>query len=347
MTGYPWIVRAIVSAGRRAGWCGVDLFFVLSGFLISGLLFREHPKHGRIDIKRFLIRRGLKIYPPFYCFIGLTAVYGLIAQDWRPMGVDSFRRLAAETLFVQNYLPGLWGHTWSLAVEEHFYFVLGIGFYLLSSRLRKTPDPFRFVPRVFLAIAIVVLGLRVLTLAIDPAISDRRNYFPTHLRIDALAFGVLISYMYNYHLQRLARFALKNRTLWLVLSLMLTSVSLALRKGTPGMVTIGYTLLYLGFGGILVLSIFSGTSPIWRSWISRGLARIGAYSYSIYLWHLAVVSWFPGAVESSFDIKMSFYAFITVYVSLSITIGVVMAKAIEYPTLRIRDRLFPSRSSAV
>jgi len=53
----------------QTGWTGVDLFFVLSGFLISGLLFAEYKKRGAIDFKRFLIRRGLKIYPAFYTFL--------------------------------------------------------------------------------------------------------------------------------------------------------------------------------------------------------------------------------------------------------------------------------------
>ncbi len=58
----------------RAGWIGVDLFFVLSGFLVSGLLFTDYKTHGRIDWKRFLLRRGLKIWPSFYVFLGVTAV---------------------------------------------------------------------------------------------------------------------------------------------------------------------------------------------------------------------------------------------------------------------------------
>ena len=58
----------------RVGWIGVDLFFVLSGFLISGLLFSEYQRRGSIDFKRFFIRRGLKIYPAFYVFLLLTAM---------------------------------------------------------------------------------------------------------------------------------------------------------------------------------------------------------------------------------------------------------------------------------
>jgi peptidoglycan/LPS O-acetylase OafA/YrhL len=53
----------------RMGWLGVDLFFVLSGFLIGGPLISEHQRQGRIDIGRFLLRRGLKIYPPYFVFI--------------------------------------------------------------------------------------------------------------------------------------------------------------------------------------------------------------------------------------------------------------------------------------
>src|ERR1700683_1541313 len=63
---------------RRVGWIGVDLFFVLSGFLISGLLFSEYKKRHAISLKRFFIRRGLKIYPAFYVFLLLTGVMGYV-----------------------------------------------------------------------------------------------------------------------------------------------------------------------------------------------------------------------------------------------------------------------------
>ena len=58
----------------RTGWVGVDLFFVLSGFLISGLLFQEYARHRRIDLRRFFLRRGLKIYPAFYVMLFVTLV---------------------------------------------------------------------------------------------------------------------------------------------------------------------------------------------------------------------------------------------------------------------------------
>src|ERR1700719_755153 len=95
----------------RGGWVGVDLFFVLSGFLVSGLLFREHEKFGSISAKRFLVRRGFKIYPPFWLLIAFTvAVMALRHHQF------DLRGLVSELLFIQNYRTGLWPHTWSLAV---------------------------------------------------------------------------------------------------------------------------------------------------------------------------------------------------------------------------------------
>src|SRR5690349_6303271 len=109
------------------GWVGVDLFFVLSGFLVSGLLFREYQQTRQIRSGRFLLRRGFKIYPQFYLMIGLTA---LIARwDGHPV---SGRQITAEALFVQNYFQGFWIHSWSLAIEEHFYILLAIGIAFLA-----------------------------------------------------------------------------------------------------------------------------------------------------------------------------------------------------------------------
>src|SRR5438045_3895822 len=73
------------SALLETGWVGVDLFFVLSGFLISGLLFSEFEKTGSINLKRFWIRRGFKIYPPFYVFMGLTALVALVRVRLLPL----------------------------------------------------------------------------------------------------------------------------------------------------------------------------------------------------------------------------------------------------------------------
>src|SRR5438876_11772345 len=86
------------SALLDVGGCGVDLFFVLSGFLISGLLFSEFEKTGKINVKLFLIRRAFKIYPPFYSLLALTAAFFLVFARSVP------RALFAVSIFLQYYL---------------------------------------------------------------------------------------------------------------------------------------------------------------------------------------------------------------------------------------------------
>src|SRR5207248_2040034 len=125
------VLHAITAVWSRGGWLGVDLFFVLSGFLVSGLLFREQEKFGTIQAKRFLIRRGFKIYPAFWLLIVVTQAAALVGPPHR------FRAsTVTELLFLQNYSSSLWNHTWSLAVEEHFYFLLVMLFVL---RIRRQP----------------------------------------------------------------------------------------------------------------------------------------------------------------------------------------------------------------
>src|SRR5208282_5492945 len=72
----------------RVGWAGVDLFFVLSGFLISGLLFSEYKRRRSINFKRFFIRRGLKIYPAFYVFLLLTGITGELVFHSHPTSLQ-------------------------------------------------------------------------------------------------------------------------------------------------------------------------------------------------------------------------------------------------------------------
>src|SRR5579863_5671894 len=138
----------------RVGWAGVDLFFVLSGFLISGLLFKGYQELKRIDISRFYIRRGLKIWPAFYALI----VAGLLVDLVRPGHHFSIQRLLVEIVFVQDYFQGIWGITWSLGVEEHFYLFLPLILLLMIRRDRE--KPFAALPYVFAAIAIFALVCR-------------------------------------------------------------------------------------------------------------------------------------------------------------------------------------------
>src|SRR6266478_1738772 len=125
----------------EAGWAGVDLFFVLSGFLIAGLLFREHQQYRRIDFKQFIVRRGLKIYPAFYCLIAATVGIAVLNRWNLP-----WKRIFAEVFFVQNYFTGLWSHTWSLAIEEHFYLLLPLLLIGLARLYQHNEDPFRVLP---------------------------------------------------------------------------------------------------------------------------------------------------------------------------------------------------------
>src|SRR6266853_2366261 len=88
----------------KIGWVGVDLFFVLSGFLISGLLFSEYKTRNLISFKRFFIRRGLKIYPAFYLFLFLTGMLSRIVFHT----IAPAAHYLQEVFFVQNYWHGVW-----------------------------------------------------------------------------------------------------------------------------------------------------------------------------------------------------------------------------------------------
>ncbi len=165
----------------RGGWVGVDLFFVLSGFLVSGILFREYEKCGTIRWTRFVARRGFKIYPAFYALLALVLIFNA-ATGTAPF---EWNRTLSEAFFVQNYGAALWGHTWSLAVEEHFYLLLPI---LLAASAR---DRFRGLPAVVGVTAICLLALR----CFGGEFQVQKSVFATHLRLDSLLFGTFLAYL--------------------------------------------------------------------------------------------------------------------------------------------------------
>lgn len=137
----------------RGGWTGVDLFFVLSGFLVSGLLFDEYQKQGSINFKKFLVRRGLKIYPAFWLL--LIVSFAVIVASHEVIYRGGF---LSELLFIQDYHQGIWDHTWSLAIEEQFYLFLCLIFFVFIFVGRGNREKsFDFIPSLFVFIAAVSL----------------------------------------------------------------------------------------------------------------------------------------------------------------------------------------------
>src|SRR4051794_37694302 len=172
------LVDALTWPGRQFGWAGVDLFFVLSGFLLGRLVLTEQARTGRFDGRRFTVRRALKLWPVLYVFLAVQVLAG-------PYPVDTY--LWQTALHLQNYAGTSLGHLWSLAVEEHFYLVLAVLFPLVTRR--------RFSPRVLAGVlaAVLVAALAVRFAGDAAGVSDVRLQWRTHFRADALAAGVLLA----------------------------------------------------------------------------------------------------------------------------------------------------------
>jgi peptidoglycan/LPS O-acetylase OafA/YrhL len=324
---------------RFKGGLGVDLFFVLSGFLISGLLFREYQKYGQIRFLRFFCRRGLKIYPAFVVLLAFYVLSHLLVS--KPVELP---RLLAEICFVQNYFLGLWQHTWSLAVEEHFYLLLPWLLILLVYCNRGKANPFRLLPLLFAIAGLAVLALRAWTLFVWPERTAMRHWFPTHLRIDALLFGVLCSYAFHFHSQWFRRTLLRGVIVAPLLGAALLMPYLAL-SGLPEMFryTIGLSCFYLGCG--LIMSYLLVLNPR-GGWGFKGMAWLGFFSYSIYLWHVPVSVGMHSLMER-FPHRVPYLVWVGLTYSASVIAGVLMAKLVEYPVLRLRDHFFPSRSGDI
>lgn len=321
------------SLTHRIGWTGVDLFFVLSGFLVSGLLFQELAHFGDVQVGRFLVRRGFKIYPTFWAMIATTVIVRSAFHEG-----FSGRALLCELLFLQNYGPGLWVPTWSLAVEEHFYLLLALGFFWFA-RSKKTIDDKRAFTWAAGLLATVFL-LRIATQLLVPQ-RYKMTAWGTHVRIDSLAFGTLLSFLHHRHADALRSFVLRYRY-WLggVGAAMVLHV-LFFDSTAMFVRTAGFTLLYLGYGALLLAALFTmkAVDPF-----SKLLATIGRSSYGIYLWHLpfqrllvdkiVARGWIPYALSNN----------VVFFVVTSILAGIIITRIIERPFLRQRERIAPARS---
>jgi len=256
------------------GRFGVDLFFGISGYLITSRLVSEHAKTGTIGVRAFYVRRAFRILPPLFLFLAFLGALAL-ARVWRPNADEWLSCL----LFFRNYRGGhaMTEHLWSLSVEEHFYLVWPVLF-VLASRVRRGGA-------IIVAIAIGVAVWRALV--VNGAVTidvPGTPWFRTDLRFDALAWGAAIAWA-----QRTARGReLVVRALgwpaWIAALGVFGVCAFIARIDVLG------TLLALCAP---VLIVATATHPRW--WPSRALDLaalrwIGRLSFSLYLFQQAFVA---------------------------------------------------------
>ncbi|MCP4125368.1 MAG: acyltransferase [Bacteroidetes bacterium] len=339
----------------KACWMGVDLFFVLSGFLVGGLLIREFNRRGTVSIKRFLVRRGLKIYPAFYTYIFVTVALTLLVRSFGiPLfGIEiTWRTFLAEIFYVQNYITGIWGHNWTLGIEEHFYFLLAFLFLIL----RKYSWAVKAITWIVLIAIPLVFIFRVYFVPQDIYYGKTIPIMRTHFRIDSLLMGVLIACVYHNYRSVFDRIKL---TYW-VFGMMLSLVVIILWSSAYNLqayetAKVGYTVLYVSFGVIMTGFLMIRERANAANWgqlfqkniLIRLTANIGVYSYSIYLWHAFVLEILYALVyvKNGGNIYLPFaWRYLGIYLVVSIGFGYLMSILIEYPFLRWRNKKFPSFS---
>lgn len=331
---------------KQLGWSGVDLFFVLSGFLIGGLLLSELDKKGTIGCLRFWIRRGFKIWPSYYLLLVVLAAAGVTHYIDPATWGTWVASLATHVLFFQNYMacnPN--GPTWSLAVEEHFYLLLPLLLLFLNGvAVRRGRPGLSYLPA---AVGVVVAACLVLRVAdVASGRIQLNDFMQTHYRIDSLMLGVYSQYVWRRR-TRLMEWLSAHRTGALLLVAALVSPSFFLSRTNAVMFSVGFLGLGLGYA-ILLLVVRDGFPAAWEvSWPGKALGWVGAWSYNIYLWHFFIPSmnllWFADAnevlvrhIHGDIPLILSQGLLYAVY---AIAVGAIATELVEKPFLALRARL--------
>lgn len=333
-----WFMEGPIGRIVAAGAYGVDLFFVLSGYLISRLLFAEIKRTGSIQVGRFWLRRGFKIWPAYYVTYLLSAI--VIRQS----GQYEWGNLLAwpNFVFLQNYVHVdlRWFASWSLAVEEHFYTTLPLillGLLWLFKSFKRLP----VVLAIFCCLAPVLRGL-------EP--NRSLIWIQTHLRMDALCWGVLLGYAESEGVRW--PFQCFKQHFGKCLALIATTALVVLIY--PYQHRIGHCA---GFTLVAICStILTGHAvgnPNWSEGKPKPvrltlntLSRVGVYSYTIYLCQQLTKAtieilkhWGPTSSVMNSHVPQVF-----VFIMGSVAIGWVLAMLVERPFLVLREKLVGRRT---
>jgi peptidoglycan/LPS O-acetylase OafA/YrhL len=279
----------------QGGFIGVDIFFVLSGFLITSLLIQEWEQNGSISLKHFYIRRALRLLPALLALLGVYGVVSFLTQP-KELAVDNYLDALVALFYSANWTrafnlvrsdglhrPDLLGHTWSLSIEEQFYLLWPL---LLIGMLRLSLSRRSMVYLIGCGILLAWLSRAVMY---AQGATIERLYNGLDTRADALLMGALLAVASSSGLMPQARVAVTVIKYAAIISLL-------------GLLSLGvladwrHPLMYYVF--LSLISFFSASLTLYLITQEKGVLKkifelpsliwIGQISYGLYLWHYPI-----------------------------------------------------------
>ena len=334
------------------GWLGVDVFFVLSGYLIGGQLLRPIARGETPDLKRFWASRAFRILP---AFLVILALYRLLPGFTDGEGIQPLWRFLTFTmnLGLDYTKAGDFSSAWSLCVEEWFYLTLPLLVLALRLPALRKAGPW---PTVLLAAAIVLGGMalrhglwRDLSAMAEPpnGAFQKLIYYPTWCRLDGLLMGVMLACARTFRPALWARLCPPWLAAGLGVALLILSIRLIGLHGLNGLILTltGATVVYplFSLGCALMLSALLDIEPWLAKQRPRGLAGLAALAYSLYLVHKPVYwamhDWLGPEVLHG-------WIGLALYVLPVFAAAIVLHVLVERPFLRLRDRVMARRVEA-
>jgi peptidoglycan/LPS O-acetylase OafA/YrhL len=281
--------QRLVVKGASFGILGVDLFFVLSGFLITGLLLdaQGHPRYFR----NFYARRALRIFPLYYLVLALLFLVLPLLVTPSPLLEQARRHQAWLWTYTSNFYVAAtasWAsltyvtHFWSLAIEEQFYLLWPLVVFTLGRpALRRV------------CVAVIVGGLLLRTGLALSGVSEVSIAVLTPCRFDTLCVGGLLALLVRRE-GGAASLVGRSGTAALGLLAVILAVSTwcaTTKLGLPVLHQVRNTLYALFFGALTMLSLKSTSNAVARVFQGRALRFFGKYSYGLYVYH-GVLTWY-------------------------------------------------------
>ncbi|HEX7157377.1 MAG TPA: acyltransferase [Edaphobacter sp.] len=326
------------------GWMGVDLFFVLSGFLIGQQVLKPYVSGGRFSIGEFYVRRAYRILPAYFAVL---SVYFLVPA-WReyPRLAPLWKFLTFTMNFGFSFSSRGFSHAWSLCVEEHFYLLLP----LLVLLLMRRPSA-RVTIAAIVSVVVFGVALRAYLIARYPGYIWTRIYYPSYTRLDGLVVGVTLAAVRSFRPVSWSSLMRRGHALFFsgvfcvgCVVWMFRGLDLGNDTG-PAMwgVVIGFPLLSLGLGLITASSV--SVNGLLARVKTPGAEVVATLAFSLYLTHKAVghfvMQRFPQVTTSQGPASWVLYAV------ACFSVAWLLHVAVERPFLVLRDRALRRTSVAV